>query len=143
MRVFVSIFMFILCVYLIFSFNDFKWSFDVATLVGTLLLCNGLFIGLGYTLLKGKKLDPYQSTEDRKRMTTGAFHSYTSVSILVSLFLILNRLVNHYSLDNWEPIFNSLYFQAVFALSMGTMLKSMVLEDINFEVYKGSATTNS
>lgn len=108
-RFFAAVIMFFVCSYIIFSLKNFEFSAQIATLIGSVLLCNGLFVGLGYTLLKGKKLDPHQSPEDRRIMTTAAFHSYTSVSMLVSVFFILNRSVDHYALDDWEPLFNSLY----------------------------------
>ncbi len=141
-RVLATVFAFVVSVYLILHFNDFELTKTTATLIGAMLLCNGLFFGFGYRLLKGKKLDPYQSAQDRKNMTTGAFLSYTAVSILVSVFFILNQSITFYSLHIWEPMMNSLYWQAVMLLSTGTMLKSMPLEHINFDVYKTSGTSS-
>jgi len=138
LRFFSAVIMFFVCSYVIFSLNDFVFTGQIAVLIGSMLLCNGLFVGLGYVLLKGKKLDPHQSSEDRHKMTTAVFHSYTSVSILVSIFFIINRSVDHYSLDNWEPLFNTLYWQIVMLLSTGAMLKLTKLEDVNYEVYKAS-----
>ncbi|GAC22304.1 hypothetical protein [Paraglaciecola arctica] len=135
-RFYAAVIMFFVCSYIIFSFNDFEVSFDVAVLMGSMLLCNGLFVGLGYTLLHGKKLDPHQSPKDRHIMTTAAFHSYTSVSILVSVFFILNRSVDHYALDDWEALFNSLYWQVLMLVSTGAALKLTNLEKVNYDVYK-------
>lgn len=135
-RFYAAVIMFFVCSYIIFSFNDFEVSFDVAVLMGSLLLCNGLFIGLGYTLLHGKKLDPHQSPKDRHIMTTAAFHSYTSVSILVSVFFILNRSVDNYALEDWEALFNSLYWQVLMLVSTGAALKLTNLEKVNYDVYK-------
>jgi hypothetical protein len=142
-RLFSAVVMFFVCIYIILRINDFVFSGQIAILIGSMILCNGLFIGLGYVLLKGKKLDPHQSPEDRHKMTTAVFHSYTSVSILVSVFFIINRSVDHYSLDNWEPLFNTLYWQTVMLLSTGAMLKFTKLEEVNYEVYRTNIPSNT
>ena len=140
-RFFAAVIMFFVCSYIIFSFNDFEISASIAVLLGSMLLCNGLFVGLGYVLLHGKKLDPHQSPEDRRISTTAVFHSYTSVSILVSVFFILNRSVEHYVLHDWEPLFNSLYWQVLMLLSTGAALKRTNLETVNYDVYKTTPST--
>ena len=142
-RFFTAVIMFFVCTLAIFSFNDFKISADMAVLIGSMILCNGLFFVLGYILLQGKKLDPYQSPEDRHKMITVVFRSYTSVSILVSIFFIINRCVDYYSLDNWEPVFNSLYWQCVVLLSTGAMLKFTKLEEVNYDVYKTNTSNHT
>ena len=142
-RFFTAVVMFFVSTLVMFSFNDFKISSDIAILFGSMIFCNGLFIGLGYLLLHGKKLDPHQSPEDRNKMTTTVFRSYTSVSILVSVFFIINRCVDFYSLDNWEPLFNSLYWQCVVLLSTGAMLKFTKLEEVNYDVYKTNTSSHT
>lgn len=142
-RLSTAIIMFFVCAIIMFSFNDFKVSSDIAILLGSMILCNGLFVGLGYVLLHGKKLDPHQSPEDRHKMTTTVFRSYTSVSILVSIFLIINRCVDNYSLDNWEPLLNSLYWQSVVLLSTGAMLKFTNLKEVNYGVYKTNMSSHT
>lgn len=89
-RLFTTIIMFFVCIYVMLALNDFNVSSDISILIGSMLLCNGLFVGLGYVLLHGKKLDPHQSAKDRHTMTSNVFRSYTSVSILVSVFFIIN-----------------------------------------------------
>ncbi|MEP1445087.1 MAG: hypothetical protein ABJK37_03105 [Paraglaciecola sp.] len=142
-RLFSAIIMFFVCIYIMLSLNDFHLSSDISVLIGSMLLCNGLFVGLGYVLLRGKKLDPHQSSKDRRIMTSAVFRSYTSVSILVSVFFIINRCTEHYSIYNWEPIFNSLYWQSVVLLSTGAMLKLTTPKEVNFEVYRTSIPSNS
>ena len=142
-RFFTAMIMFFVCTLVMLSLNDFKISFDIAVLISSMILCNGLFIGLGYVLLHGKKLDPHQSAQDRHIMTTAVFRSYTSVSILVSIFFIINRCVDYYSLDIWEPLLNSLYWQSVLLLSTGAMLKITKLEEVNYDVYKSNTTNHA
>ena len=140
-RFFAAMLMFFVCITIIFSFNDFELSESIVVLLVSMFLCNGLFVGLGYVLLHGKKLDPHQSPKDRHIMTTAAFHSYTSISMLVSVFFILNRSVDHYALDDWEPLFNSLYWQSLILLSTGNALRLTHLEKINYDVYKTTTST--
>ena len=140
-RFFAAMLMFFVCITIIFSFNDFELSESIVVLLVSMFLCNGLFVGLGYVMLHGKKLDPHQSPKDRHIMTTAAFHSYTSISMLVSVFFILNRSVDHYALDDWEPLFNSLYWQSLILLSTGNALRLTHLEKINYDVYKTTTST--
>ncbi|WP_158966074.1 hypothetical protein [Paraglaciecola sp. L3A3] len=138
MQLFAAVAMFIICSYLILSFNNFVFDFDIAILFGSMVLANLLFIVLGYILVRGKRLDPHQSAKDRHTATQAALRSYISVSILISIFFIFNRSVDTYLLELWEPIFNTLYWLLVVLLSTGTMLKHVDLHDINFDVYKTS-----
>jgi hypothetical protein len=142
-RIFSAVVMFFVCIYIMFSLNDFEVSFDIMILTGSMILCNALFLGLGCVLLNGKKLDPHQSSQDRQKMTMATFRSYTSISILVSVFFIINRLVEQYSIDIWEPLINSLYWQSVVLLSTGAMLKLTTLEDVNYEVYRTDISSST
>ncbi|MFT5997336.1 MAG: hypothetical protein ACI9RV_002947 [Glaciecola sp.] len=143
LRLFTAITMFFVCSFVMFSLNDFIVSLEIAILNGSMILCNVLFIGLGYVLLRGKRLDPHQSPEDRHKTTTAVFRSYTSISILVSIFFIINRCVDYYSLDIWEPLLNSLYWQSVVLLSTGAMLKFTNLEEVNYDVYKTNDSSHT
>jgi hypothetical protein len=142
-RLFAAVIMFFVCISVMLGLNDFHISSDISVLIASMLLCNGLFVGLGYVLLHGKKLDPHQSPKDRHIMISAVFRSYTSVSILVSVFFTINRCVEHFSIDIWEPLINSLYWQAVVLLSTGATLKLTTPEEVNFEVYKTNIPSRS
>ncbi|MDU0355442.1 hypothetical protein RS130_17370 [Paraglaciecola aquimarina] len=131
-----AVFACVLCVLLILVFNDFVFNSKVITLFISLLLCNTLFFVLGYKLIHGKKLDPHQSAKDRHIATKTALSSFISVSILVSVFFIFNQSVDAYSLDIWEPLFNSLYWLLVMLLSTGQVLLNVNLQEVDFDVYK-------
>lgn len=135
-RLISAISMLIICVLVMFTLSDFQITASLAVLLGSMFLCNALFVGLGYKILHGKKLDPHQSPEDRHTMACTAFRSYTSVSMLVSVFFIFNQSIEHYGLEAWEPIFNCLYWQGVVLLSTGTLLKMTKLTAVNYDVYK-------
>lgn len=135
-KFYTAVTMFLVCIYVIFALNDFEVSEDILTLIISMILCNGLFVGLGYFLINGKKLDPHQSPADRHKTITAVCHSYVNVSVLISAFFILSSCVEQYSLDNWAALLHSIYWQAVLLLGTGTMLKSINLEDIDLDVYK-------
>jgi hypothetical protein len=138
-RLIVTISIFLICVFVTLSLNDFNMGEKQAILLGSMGLANTLFIVLGYILIHGKKLDPHQSTVDRHNATSVVIKSYTSISMLISVFFIFNISVDEFSLQAWEPMFNSLYWLSIMFLSTGSMLKHMNVEDINYDVYKTTA----
>ncbi|MDA8021182.1 MAG: hypothetical protein MPN21_27410, partial [Thermoanaerobaculia bacterium] len=84
--------------------------------------------------------DPHQATEDRARRTTLGVRSLLFVSMVVSVFFGLQAADDLYSMDFLDATLMSLYFQAVVILSVGYLLREFRLEDIEFDVYKDSAT---
>ncbi|MGJ8678965.1 hypothetical protein [Paraglaciecola sp.] len=135
-RLFMTISILLICVFVMLALNDFNIGEKQAILLGSMGLANTLFIVLGYILIHGKKLDPHQSAVDRHNATAVVIKSYTSISMLISVFFIFNLSVDEFSLQDWEPMFNSLYWLCVMFLSTGSVLKYMNVEDINYDVYK-------
>lgn len=128
----------LLCIYLTLRFNEYQLTADIIVIIGSLCLSNLMFIVVGYSMVHGKKLDPYQSAKDRHNNIQASLHAFISVSILISLYLTINEAVNHYSLDKWEPVFNSMYWILIMSLGLGATLKHLDIKEINFDVYKGT-----
>jgi hypothetical protein len=139
-RLALTILLFFTCIFIVLKLNGFNMGEEQAILIGSMCLANSLFIALGYRLIHGKKMDPHQSTEDRYKTTSVVILSYTSISMLISVFFVFSISSNVLSLEMWEPIFNSLYWLGVMYLSTGSALKYVNVEDINYEVYKTSST---
>ena len=59
-----------------------------------------------------------------------------SVSIFLSLFLMANSAVDVYQLGYLEIIINSIYFQVIAFFGIGSMLRTIRLDNIDFDVYK-------
>jgi hypothetical protein len=116
--------------------NDFIFTHDIMIKILTLSLVHALFIGLTIWHLTGKRLDPYQAIKDRSQQTEFSLQSMVSVSMFLSLFLIANSAVDFYQLGYLEIIINSIYFQVIAFLGIGGMLKTIRLDNINFDVYK-------
>ncbi|MFC3122248.1 hypothetical protein [Agaribacter flavus] len=137
----VAAFVLLLCICLIVSINEFTLNFEVSTLLATLALSNGLFLALAYKLVYGKKIDPYQAEEDRELMTSSALRSFLLVSILISVYFIFDQLANIYPLSSWAGTINSLYWLTIAFYSFGLGMKTINIKDVNYDVYKTSASS--
>ena len=135
-KVFSAIVLFLVCIGSIAYFEQFKLTADLLVLLVSMLLSNGLFVVLTLRLLYGKKLDPYQSNADRSKIITASVNSFVFTSVLISVYLALNRSVDVFGLQDIEIIFNSLYWQLVAFMSTGSMLRNNAVADLNFEVYR-------
>ena len=56
--------------------------------------------------------------------------------ILASLFLIITGIVEHYNLDYLEATLMSIYLQLIIFIGLGSILRGLRVENIDFEVYK-------
>ena len=124
--------------YILFALymNDFIWSSEIIIKIIALALSNILFICLTYWHLSGKKLDPYQANKDRIKQIRFSIRSMVFVSAFMSIFMLVTSLIEVYQLAHLEIIINSLYFQVIAFYGVGAMLKTMSIENIDFEVYK-------
>ena len=104
----------------------------IATMVGVHLY----FAGLVWYMMHGKKLNPHQDNKDRDTHIEGIVKMATFTSIMISIFLIATEFIRTYNLDAWETVSMSIYFQMLAVFGLGTMLKTMKIEDTNFEVYR-------
>jgi hypothetical protein len=125
-------------VYILFDLyiNNFNFTFDIIIKIITLCLVHALFIGLTIRQLTGKRLDPHQTIKDRSQQIEFSLKSMASVSIFLSLFLMANSAVDVYQLGYLEIIINSIYFQVIAFFGIGSMLRTIRLDNIDFDVYK-------
>lgn len=102
---------------------------------------NLLFAFTIFRFLRGQKMDPYQASQDRLKHIGAVAKVHVYGSIGMSLFLIAMELVNTYQLDMFEPVFMSAFQQLMAVFGLGTMLRNMKIEDIDFSVYKEDVLT--
>lgn len=121
--------------------NDFVFTGDIIIKLITMGLVHTLFIGLAVWHLTGKRLDPHQATKDRSNQAELSLKSMASVSIFLSLFLMADSAVDFYQLGYLEIIINSIYFQVIAFFGIGSMLKTIRLDNIDFEVYKADGAS--
>ena len=86
--------------------------------------------------LYGRKLDPHQSFEDRAKQISAILRSMLFVSMALSIYLMTAAVDDVFNLDFLDASLLSLYFQIIAFLSIGHMIRSLKIEDIDFEVYK-------
>ena len=103
---------------------------------GIILATNLFFAGLIYWSIYGKKMDPYQADEDRIKVLKVTVTSMTYVSIAVSVFLSVQMLINMFEWDFLEKSTMSIYCQLIVWASVGSRLKQLKIENIDFDVYK-------
>lgn len=127
-------------------FDLYLHGFDVSlghdSVVRALVLVatNAMLATLGAWLLYGKKLNPHQSAEDRSRHVRSSLTSFAYCSIAMSIFFMTQAADQVYDIDYLDAALLSLYFQAIVALSLGHLLRSQPLDEINFDVYKENGT---
>lgn len=133
-----AIFMNIACIfyYLYIDQFQFHWANDTFVISIALIAMNALFAGIIYWNLSGKKMDPYQSSKDRIRQIENTVKSLVFVSIGASIFIMVTAGINEFNLDHLEPSIMSLYLQLIALVSVGTRLRTLRIENIDFDVYK-------
>lgn len=118
------------------SQNPFEGFGGYWNIVGSTTL-NLIFIaGIAMTL-RGKKLDPHQSSEDRTQQMARIVTVLVVTSIAASLLLSSSLVLSALDLRHLEDIFMVFYFQIIAVLSVGKYLGSQV----NFDVYRTADTS--
>lgn len=100
--------------------------------VAILTLANLFFAALAYWHMFGKKLDPYQSHEDRMNQSRLVVKQMALVSIAVTIYVSFNIILSSFELRHLQPMFLSVYFQLLAFISYQTVQ----IENIDFDVYK-------
>ncbi len=137
----IAIILFLSFILFVLYVNQFEWTFDVIVTTTTLCLCNMLFIGITHFNLSGKRLDPHQANSDRTKQISFSIKSMVFISIFASLFLIATVAMETYDWERLEILINSLYFQGIAFLGIGSMLRTIQIKDIDFTVYKKDNAT--
>ena len=122
---------------------EIRWDRDAFQRALVLTATNLLLIAVGAWTLRGRKSNPHQATEDRTRQISAALHSVLYVSMVMSVFFMTQTADDVYDLDFLDATLMSLYFQVIVVMSLGHVLRSLSLEDVNFDVYRdnGEALT--
>ena len=114
----------------------FQWGHDTIQRAMVLTGTNIFLASLAAWHLYGRKLDPHQALDDRAKQITAIVKSMLFVSMAMSVYFMTAAADDIYDLDFLDASLLSLYFQIIAFLSVGHMLRSLKLDDINFDVYK-------
>lgn len=122
--------------------HDFviQWDHDTTQRAIVLTVTNLFMAGFGAWHLHGRKLDPHQAFGDRAKQISANLKSILYVSMAMSIFFMTTAADDVYDLDFLDASLLSLYFQVIAFVSIGHMLRSMRLEDVDFEVYRNDIT---
>jgi hypothetical protein len=126
------------CLFVFYSIHNFEFHprNDTFIIGLTLIASNLLFAGIIYWNLYGKKINPYQATKDRTKQIEVTIMSLVFMSIAASLFLIVTGIIEYFNLDYLESAMMSIYLQLIIFIGLGTILRKLRVENIDFEVYK-------
>lgn len=110
---------------------DFPWFGGYQNIVGVTVL-NSLFAGMIAWLLYGRKLNPHQAFEDRRKQIETVTNGLFLTSIAATLFIALSILLSAFEVRQFKPFAQCVYFQliAVFCLRV------YLVKPINFDVYR-------
>ncbi len=117
------------------------WHSDAVQQSLVMLATNMALLLVGLWQLYGRKLDPYQARSDRHRQIRAQLTSLLLVSCALSVFLLWQTAGDAFSLHALDAVAMSLYFQIIVGLSLGLVMRSQRVEDIDFEVYAASPST--
>ena len=120
------------------SVNDFviQWGHDSMQMAMVLTGSNLFLAAMGAWHLFGRKLDPHQSFADRAKLIKINLNSLLYVSMAMSVYFMTVAADDIFDLDFLGAALLSLYFQVIAFVSIGHVLRSLQVEDIDFEVYK-------
>ncbi len=113
----------------------YSWFAGYWNILGITFL-NAVYIAGIYWHLHGKKLDPYQANEDRSRSIKVITNLLVFMSIATTLSIVIHVVLKAWDFNIIKLIFNSLYSQAIAWVSIISLLHSLRIEDINYNVYK-------
>ncbi len=125
-------------VFLDLHLHDFilRWDHDTLQRISWMTFGNVFMAAAGIWNLHGRKLDPHQDLGDRTNQIAAHLRSSLYVSMAASAFFMTAAADDVFDLDFLDATLMSLYFQVVVLVSIGHLLRSLKLEDINFDVYK-------
>lgn len=112
---------------------DYPWFGGYGNIAGVTAM-NAFMAGMLLMKIYGKKQDPHQDHEDRKRETQHLAKQVAYVSIAATVHIALTIVLASMDLRDYELVSSSLYFQLIALIG----LRGLRIENINFDVYKAA-----
>lgn len=109
----------------------FEWDKVIVLTIGM-----GLLMAVATFNLYGKKRNPYQGHAERARRVSTVLHTMFYMSIALSGFMIFQSIEDAFALNSIDAIAVSVYMQLLALLSIGTVLRSNDVCDMDFSVYR-------
>ena len=111
---------------------EFDWFGGFGNILGATVM-NAFFALAVFWQIYGKKRDPHQAGEDRKRQISILIHICVFVSIAATVFVAISVTLSALDLRNFQPVAQSMYFQIIAAICLQAYRMDSIT---NFEVYK-------
>jgi len=145
MLVGMTIFLYILFILFDLYAHDFvlDWGHDTLQRVAVLTVTNLLISGIGAWHLYGRKQNPHQTSDDRNKQIATNLNSFLYASMAMSIFFMAQVADDLIDMNFLDATLVSFYFQVITFLSLGHALRSLRLEDIDFDVYKSGTTATT
>lgn len=125
--------------YIIDHSDGAPWQWNQYVTVICMSAANLLFAVMVFMAINGKKLDPHEASQDRKKRIEAVVQIQVFASLGTTLALITSDLINTYRLDSFEPLFLSVYIQLAIIFGVGQVMRKLSVETIDFDVYKAEA----
>ena len=134
--------MFMFVIFFDLGLNDFNLAWGSDALQRDLVIAgtNAMLVVMGLWYLYGRKLDPYQASDDRVKQVRVQLNSLLLVSTALSFFMVFQASDDVFDLDYLDAPLMSLYFQLIVAMSIGYVLRALNPADIDFSVYTNDAS---
>lgn len=116
---------------------DFPWFGGYLNIAGITAL-NLFLAAFVYRRVYGKKIDPYQSSEDRMAQTTTIVNALISVSIAATLFIAIEIILGAFEMRHLKSITQCFYHLVIATLCLRVYLPNKP----DFEVYRRDLITN-
>ena len=110
---------------------DYSWFGGYANIVGITGM-NLFFAAIVYWNMRGKKLNPHQSPDDRNKQTGILVKVMVVTSIAATVFVSISIMLSALDMRELQVVVQCLYFQLLAVISFQTLRT----DDINFDVYK-------
>jgi len=110
---------------------QFPWFGGYWNIFGATAM-NVVFAGVIVRLLYGKRKDPYQAHEDRRRRMELGVKTMVFSSIIGTTFIAMAVILHAFELQDHIPLFQSFYFQLLAVIAF----REFRIDNVNFEVYR-------
>ncbi len=140
-----AVIMYVGCNLFFYSIHGFQFhpSNDTLIIFLSLTAMNLLFTVVIIWNLSGKKVNPHQAHEDRMRQIEISLKSLFTMSIVASVFLVIVEGIDFFDLQYLKSSLMSVYLQLTIFFGVGSMLRSIKVENLNFDVYKTDAPVDN
>ena len=128
---------FLITYLIVHDFEIYKEQ-SIITFIGSILL-QGYFIGMLFWKLNSRKQNPLVSESDRINEIKTVAKIAVYASIAMSVYLTTATVMDEFKfLDVLDPIVMSVYLQLIVIFGIGTEIRSIKINQLDFESYKSS-----